>query len=240
MVGNKSRWRTGTQSLWGFFKGSALESHFFVDKDGRIEQYVAGDRTADANFRANSWALSIETADDGNPDKTPWTPQQIESLARILVWANKFWGVPLRLTQNTRDSGVNGHSSHGAPSLWTPARGKTCPGVARKKQIPDVIRLANELKTRDPNGGSTVRELQDYLNLFNRGDFSPKLVVDGRWGPKTSAAWEAVTGRYRRREEETLPLWQEPEKLVLKWRPVWEDAAKHVKKLEAFKKDVGR
>ena len=225
-VMSHSRWHKKIrQSLRGFFTRSVLESHWFIDRDGTVEQYVSANMRADANYRANSWALSVETADDGNPDTTPWTPQQITALARLALWCHQHHGVPLRRTRNVWDSGINGHSSHGAPSLWTNARGKTCPGKVRKKQIPEVIELATRYsKGQHVAGDGDVAKLQDYLNLFNRNDFSPQLVVDGDYGPLTNAAFKAVHNRYTAREAEAKSG-------IDHWTPIWQDAHNHVKRL---------
>lgn len=114
---------------------SVLESHFIVDLDGDIWQLMDTDREADANLHANSYAISIETADNGHPDEFPWTPEQIDSLIWLheaLIAAHPT--IPRRKSRSCDDPGGLGyHTLHGAPSCWTPVS-KTCPGRARKVQ----------------------------------------------------------------------------------------------------------
>lgn len=114
---------------------SVLESHFIVDLDGAIWQLMDTDRQADANLRANSYAISIETADRGDPDTQPWTPAQLETL----IWLHEeirrvHPTIPRRRSQSCDDpAGLGFHTMHGAPGCWTPVS-KTCPGVIRKRQ----------------------------------------------------------------------------------------------------------
>src|SRR5690606_18447307 len=65
---------------------SGLEWHFWIAHDGRIKQVVDTDRRADANNKANAFAVSIETEDDGDPDREPWTDAQLWALARLIRW----------------------------------------------------------------------------------------------------------------------------------------------------------
>lgn len=216
-VGSKWKWDNNQpQTLHKHFLTNPLESHFFVDKDGRIEQYVPLTHTADANYYANRWAVSVETADDGDPDRTPWTTDQIDSIARIAAHLNTHNGLPLDLTRHVEDSGINGHTSHGAPSKWTPVV-KSCPGAARKQQIPTIIAKAKKL-TKQPavkpidykpidthlrqgSKSEMVKSLQKYLGLTQDGDYGPitaaavkglqiayGLKPDGIVGPVTQKA----------------------------------------------------
>lgn len=128
-------------SLFGFFsrKDVTVESHFHVLVDGTIEQYMDTERRADANRYANARAVSIETEDNGDPDNTPWTEAQIRSIVRLLVWLHETHDIPLSKCAAWDKPGIGWHSMWGAPSQWTPARGKTCPGRCRIRQIHDVI-----------------------------------------------------------------------------------------------------
>ena len=124
-------------SLFGFFsrKDVTVESHFHVLVDGTIEQYMDTNVRADANRYANVRAVSIETEDNGDPDNSPWTPAQIGSILRLLRWLHETHGIPLVVCPAWDKPGVGWHSMWGAPSNWTPARGKTCPGRIRIRQI---------------------------------------------------------------------------------------------------------
>lgn len=128
-------------SLFGFFsrKDVSVESHFHVLVDGTIEQYMDTERRADANRYANARAVSIETEDNGDPDNTPWTDAQLQSIIRLLRWLRETHDIPMWACPAWDQPGLGYHSMWGAPGPWTPARGKTCPGRIRIRQFHDVI-----------------------------------------------------------------------------------------------------
>lgn len=131
----------GAGSLFGYFVRSsvALESHLWVSKAvlSRVEQYVRATRRADANYLSNPWAISVETADNGDPDTDPWDAFQIEQLARLAVWAHREHGIPLELAPRWDAPGMGWHSMF--PGRWTNVRGKTCAGQVRNRQFRDVV-----------------------------------------------------------------------------------------------------
>lgn len=117
----------------------SLESTFFVKFDGTIEQYMDTEVRADANRYANTFAVSIETEDDGDPS-IPWTAAQLASIIRLLRWLNQVHpAIRLAKCDGPYGSGIGWHSMWGAPSAWTPYAGKTCPGAVRIEQINRVI-----------------------------------------------------------------------------------------------------
>lgn len=128
----------GRGSLFRFFRdSSSLESHFWIDVDGRIEQYVDTGRRADANRDANGFAVSIETS--SSPAATePWTPAQVAAILRLLRWLATVHPIPLRKCDRWDGSGIGHHTMWGAPSRWTPVA-KSCPGPARKAQFPGIL-----------------------------------------------------------------------------------------------------
>jgi hypothetical protein len=121
---------------------TGIESHFSVrgrrsgSQDGHIWQFMNTDRVAEANRQANRFpngtgAISIETEDDGDPDRQPWTPRQLASLKWLhnkLVRTHPT--IPRRRASSATGAGARGlgyHTMFGAPSPWTPAS-KNCPG----------------------------------------------------------------------------------------------------------------
>lgn len=130
--------------LHGFWTspGEELESHFYVNRAGRIIQYMDTEVMAEANLTANrrpdgSGAISIETqgADAGGP----WDVPQAASLVRLDRWLIATHGIPVRLCRTSSDPGLGWHVMFGAPGPWTPAKGKICPGPARIQQIKTLI-----------------------------------------------------------------------------------------------------
>lgn len=134
----------GRGSLHQFFlKSSNLESHFWVAEDGRIEQYIDTAVRADANLKANSFAVSIET--ESSPQATErWGPAQAAAIVKLLGWICDEHRIPKRLVPSWDGSGIGYHIQFGAPGPWTPVN-KSCPGPARIEQarneiIPTVAR----------------------------------------------------------------------------------------------------
>lgn len=136
---------------------SNLESTFGVGLDGHVEQWMDTEREADANYRANPFAISVETEDRGDPDTQPWTPEQLDALAWLARECNRIHpAIPLRRADRWDGSGIGYHTMWGAPSPWTPVA-KTCPGRARIRQFNDVLlpRL-----TSGGQGGLSVTEAE--------------------------------------------------------------------------------
>lgn len=130
-------------SLYPYFKrvDVSVESHFFVRLNGEIEQYMDTNVRADANLDANARAISIETEDDGNPNERPWTSEQVTAIIRLLNWICDTHPKVLRRQCPAWDqAGIGWHVMWGAPSPWTPVKGKTCPGTIRIPQARDIIR----------------------------------------------------------------------------------------------------
>ncbi len=184
----------GSGSLYNFFNGrSNLECHFWVGLKGTVEQYMSTTVEADANFKANPRAISIETADNGHPDSFEWTSEQIAAIAKILVWANLVHHIPLAKCSDWDKPGIGYHTMFGAPGHWTPVA-KSCPGTIRKKQFDKVLSVAKKLKSPGPD--ITVISFEIDATTTNQAAVKrvQKLVdveVDGVFGPKTEKALKA-------------------------------------------------
>lgn len=137
---------TNAESLFDYFNGPSggIESHFYVRKDGTVEQYRSVLRQADANYGANSYdvngttygAVSIETA-----GMAPgwWTAAQRDAIKALLLWLHQEHGILLRPPANPvpslAEGGVSYHSRY--PS-WSPVK-KSCPGPNRIRQYERVL-----------------------------------------------------------------------------------------------------
>ncbi len=128
----------GRGSLHNFFLNSSnLESHFWVAESGRIEQYIDTDVRADANLKANGFAISIET--ESSPSATErWGTAQAAAIVRLVGWLCDEHRIPKRQTPTWDGSGIGWHIQFGAPGPWTPVN-KSCPGPARIIQARDEI-----------------------------------------------------------------------------------------------------
>lgn len=232
---------SAADSLWGYFSRSdvTVESHFYVQDDGDCEQYIDATREADANYKANPRALSVETWDNRDPNRIPWNDLQMDRLVDIAVWAHREKGIPLVRAPRWDAPGMGGHSDY--PMVWTNVRGKTCPGTARKPQVEIIIARARAIIDGSANPASEdgmeigpgsseslVRVVQKSLVNEARasGRNSPARImepddsaayasfVDGDYGPVTAkavAAYQAGKFPATGRADLTTQVW------LLRW-----------------------
>lgn len=116
-----------------------LESHFGLDFDGSLGQFIGTQTRADANYRANlrpdgTGAISLESASNLE-HSDPWTPAQIEELIKLGVWAHQKHGIPLRICRSWDDPGFGYHALF---PEWS-VSGTACPGAARIRQFKTVV-----------------------------------------------------------------------------------------------------
>lgn len=141
-------------SLHGFFnaKGRA-SSHFYVRKDGTVEQYVDTAYRAEADLDGNDATISVETQGGvSKPQQEPWTGAQVAALADLFAWAVTVHGIEPRLAKDSKpgesSKGLSWHRLGIDPwrvdggMRYSLARGKVCPGDAKIAQIPTILSLA--------------------------------------------------------------------------------------------------
>lgn len=181
---------------WFRNPSSRVSAHFGVGKDGTILQWVDTSSRAWANVGANSISISIEN--EGQTSEA-LTAAQVESNAAIYAWAHKAHGIPYSYATSATGSGFGYHSQFGAWSLG----GTACPGAKRVAQMQEIMKRAAEITGGSaPNipapkpGGSTggggggmtsQRSVTSQQQAVNAAGYSPRLTVDGLWGPKTDA-----------------------------------------------------
>lgn len=188
-------------SLFNFFKrnqhnGSGVESHFYIRYDGTIEQYRNIYREADANYKANRFAVSIET--EGKASGA-WTDEQIFSIKMLMRWLSSE-GIPLQVAPTWDGAGWGYHIMFGTPGPWTKYR-KSCPGPTRISQfntflVPWLMGINNSVPTPDipkPNtskvtlrkGDINARVTTLQIGLNRVFPAYSKLKVDGIFGNAT-------------------------------------------------------
>ena len=74
----------GTESHFGV--GGRWGKDGTLGLDGTVWQWQDLAHQADANLDGNPTVISVETADNAARQIQPWTPAQVESLARLLAW----------------------------------------------------------------------------------------------------------------------------------------------------------
>lgn len=146
---------SGAESLWGWITRATVngESHLQVGYR-TMEQYMPFNVRADCNYSANRWlasdgtyhgAISFETRDNGSAtlDKTPWTVEQLDHMIGTLTALCVVYGVACTMPAYWNASGIGFHTLFPfqgiGSSAWTNVRGKTCPGAARKAQMPYIL-----------------------------------------------------------------------------------------------------
>jgi N-acetylmuramoyl-L-alanine amidase len=170
------------EGAFQYFAGSTvIESTFIVKKSGYFWQCMSLGEQADANFRANAFAGSIETEDNGNPDRDPWTPAQIDTLVWLSLEMRRLRPLIARRKCRTWDDpGIGYHSLF--PGQWTNVPGKTCPGTVRKGQWGQRVLprfLAGAIEEDDDMTPEQARQLRAvYEGLIVPGTLSPEQTVN--------------------------------------------------------------
>ncbi|GLW91778.1 N-acetylmuramoyl-L-alanine amidase [Actinokineospora globicatena] len=195
----------GETDLWGWFAQSGLEAHFFIQNDGDLLQYMDTNVVAEANYKANNFAVSIETEDDGAPRTTEWNAKQTATLVRLLDWlCTVHPTIPRRQADRWDGSGVGWHSMWGLntkaqPGInpWTSALGKDCPTAPRIAQMRSTIlpRLAggtppqeHDMQLTDkfyrwPHAGETGDQPMEVWKLFQYLESASRGVYEQFHGP---------------------------------------------------------
>lgn len=205
-----------------FNRTGAASSHAYTRKDGTTEQYIDTALRAEADLDGNDATISIETQGGlHGPQTEPWTPEQVEELARIFAWAVRTHGVPAKLATSSKPGiesqglswhrlGIDGNFP-AAPDLragrlqrgggmrYSNSRGKLCPGDAKIAQIPGILARALELLGGAPaaapvSSTPTVAAPAPTQAARTNHYGRPLLSVDGRRGPATIAEWQRQMG----------------------------------------------
>ncbi|GAA2428944.1 peptidoglycan recognition protein family protein [Streptomyces macrosporus] len=176
--------------------GVVTESHFGVGYDGAVGQFMDTNVRADANASANNRAISVESAADTR-NSDPWTPDQIDTLVEIMVWAHRTHGIPARICRSDTDPGFGIHRMF---RKWS-VDGTECPGDARAKQFTDTVfprfleALGNTptparptVKLENLRYGKTNGDVADLQRaLIEHGEKIPAGAT-GHYGDQTKAA----------------------------------------------------
>lgn len=163
---------TNTPSNHAFFNtpGNATP-HFFVGRDGEVEQYIDTKFGSGANLDGNHDCVTVESWDGLTPQMPVgagprWTDEQVEALALLAVWCLATHDIPLARLPSSRPGtrgigwhrlGIDGDFLQPPGQLlggrvqggeqWSEAKGKLCPTDTRIRQtveevIPRAIAIA--------------------------------------------------------------------------------------------------
>ena len=175
-----------TDSLHGWFSNPSARasSHFYVRRDGTVEQYVSLKDRSWAQQHGNDRLISIETQGMGSGE---WTAAQVASLARLCNELAAKYGFPLRQMTSSKvtEKGIGYHAlgvavtaeqlkkgvSQTGGELWSSARGKVCPGPERIVQIPAIIKQATGASA--PSKKTTVKKVAKTVSKWTGKMASP-------------------------------------------------------------------
>lgn len=153
-----------TPSMHSFFNVAGRATpHFYVGRDGSVEQYIDTDFRGSANLDGNVDCIGVETWDgfpaswNGHDPGPRFTDAQAESLARLMAWVNRRHEIPLRWVRSSR-AGTTGIATHRdgcdgnfptsrdilkgrrpGGQKWSLSAGKICPTNVRIIQTFDEI-----------------------------------------------------------------------------------------------------
>lgn len=166
---------TEAASLFDYFNGPSggIESHFYIRRDGTVEQYRDTQYEADANYLGNSFIvggrragfISFETQ---GMEFGEWTDQQVQAIKNLILWVNAVHGVPSRKAPAWNQPG---HGYHRLFGEWNnPIH--SCPGPDRVNQYERVIVpwLANPKPVAPPPAIVTPPALPDPEEEFFMSD----------------------------------------------------------------------
>lgn len=150
-------------SLFGYFSRSdvGVVSHFYIRRDGTVEQYVDTRFQAAADLDGNDATISVETEGGVfNAQNEPWDNPQLVSLAKLFAWAVAEHGIPTRLAENSLPGapsrGLSWHRLGVDPwrvsggMRYSKSAGKICPGNAKISQIPGILSAATAGQVSSP------------------------------------------------------------------------------------------
>ena len=186
-----------TPSMHSYFQRDGVAtSHFYVGRDGEVEQYIDTGFQSTANLEGNHDCITVETWDGygtsyWRSDVPPWTDAQVEALARLAAWCYTTHGIPLERLPSSRPGtrgvgwhrlGIDGNFPSGllggrveGGERWSSAAGKVCPGDDRIRQtvndiIPRALALLNgddEMQLSDQvNENHTVKQILNQLDRY--------------------------------------------------------------------------
>lgn len=212
-------------SLHGYFNKSGIpDSHFYVRRDGTVEQYVDTNYQAFADLEGNDATISVETQGMG---PGTWTPEQRESLAQLYAWAVKTHGIARKMATSSKPgSSSQGLSWHrlgcdgNFPSLpsilagrgqrgggmhYSKSLGKVCPGDDRIKQIPSIFARAEAILDGASKPTTPQEEpMADGLNteqaiqLSNVNSVLTRKLTDGSGATTPDQIWQRTLDVSRR------------------------------------------
>lgn len=176
-------------SMHDFFdQDGQATPHFYVNAQGKVEQYIDTDYRATACLDGNDDCIAIESW-DGGPSafkggaSPAWTDAQVEACAQLVAWCHKTHRIPIvRLVSSVPGTrgvgwhrqGIDGDFGHPPGTLlggrvdggehWSESVGKVCPGDEKIRGVVDlIIPRAKQIAAGDDMSAQDVQEIKDLV-----------------------------------------------------------------------------
>lgn len=199
-----------------FSRSNSACSHFYVAKDGTVEQYIDTKYRSASDMNGNDSTISVETQGGVHkPEQEPWTDAQVEALVKLWKWARDTHDIKNQVAKNTQTNensaglswhrlGVEGNFA-GRPGIlstsykpggikYSSARGKICPGDAKILQIPGIWEEANgDVGDVKPAGKPSKPATKPKPSVDKSGAWPEKpLKVTDKHTAESDAAWREL------------------------------------------------
>ena len=175
----------GYGSLFYWFNNPAagVSAHFWVAKNGKIEQYVDSARVAWHGVNLNSQYVGVETE---GYDTEPLTLDQIDAFGRIMAEGKAVHGWPLVEANVAGESGLGYHRMPGSGT------NTECPSDLRLSARPQILAAAGGAPPEPPQ----PPEEDDCPMVIATNNAGGQWLI---WGSfRTAIANPAESDRYQR------------------------------------------
>jgi hypothetical protein len=148
---------TSDQGIPGWNK-TARACTTYNDEYGNMQQYAALDEQVNGTYNGNYRNRTHEAwnQSSGDLNESEYTPSQCERFSDFLAWDHLNNGTKLQDMRNSlRDShgcgvhryGIRAYSPYTemGGEVWSTSGTKLCPGTARVKQLPGILRRAQQI-----------------------------------------------------------------------------------------------
>lgn len=214
--------QAGNGSLWGWFGNSAsrVSAHFWIAKNGTIEQYVDTSRVAWHGMSLNARYVGIETEGCPGGRDEPLTDAQISAFARVYAEGHRRHGWPNAAISRDGDRGLGFHRM---------AVNTACPCPARLNARPLILSRAfgGAPPPPPPQPPGQVPPMRaDYLGMTHNSrhpdvltwqtrmrDRGWRITADGDYGPQS----DQVCRQFQREKRLTVDGLVGP----VTWRATW-------------------
>lgn len=135
--------QAGNGSLFAFFNNprSQVSAHFWIGKQGQIEQYVDTSQVAWHARQANTRYVGVETEGCPGGRDEPFTEAQIDAFARLFAEGMRRHGWPAQLANQEGQRGFGYHRM---------AVNTACPCQMRLEKRGEIIRRATGTSSQPP------------------------------------------------------------------------------------------